>query len=94
MNKVLIEVFELGNTTKSGLYIPEMAKTSHQGIKGTVIAVGSTCKLGMKPGDIVLFEPHIGSRISFKVGDNDTPKDHLIVVEDAILGILVEVTNG
>lgn len=94
MTKVLIEVFELAEKTAGGLYVPEMAKVQHRSAQGKVVAVGSTCKLGMKAGDIVCFDAHIGSRMYLKVGDNDTPKDHLIVVEDAILGILEEVTNG
>lgn len=93
LNKVLVEVFELPVKTPGGLFVPEHAKAAYQGIKGTIISVGSTCKLGMKPGDVVLFEPNSGTRMYFKVGEDAPPKDHLIVVEDAILGILEDVNE-
>lgn len=74
--------------TAGGLFIPDSAKEKPQ--RGTVIAVGpgrvtedgKFQPMGVKAGDIVLFEKYGGSKI--KLDD----VEYLIVKEEDLLGII------
>lgn len=83
-DRVLIKRLASEEKTASGIIIPDAAKEKAQ--TGKVIAVGQgrtfegkTTPLAVKVGDVVYFGKYAGT---------DADKDHLIVREDDILGIV------
>lgn len=84
-DRVLIHRLEDENKTASGLYIPENAKEKAQ--TGKVVAVGNgrltsegkAVPMQVKVGDVVFFGKYSGT---------DAGKDHLIIKEEEILGIV------
>ncbi|MBI2870715.1 MAG: co-chaperone GroES [Candidatus Omnitrophica bacterium] len=87
-DRVIIEVLESDEKTKSGLYLPDTAKEKPQ--EGKVMAVGPGRSLEsgkvippqVKAGDRVIFGKYTGDEI--KVGD----KEYLIIRESDILGVV------
>ncbi|HOX47529.1 MAG TPA: co-chaperone GroES [Myxococcota bacterium] len=87
-DRVVIERLSGEERTKGGLIIPDTAK--EKPAQGKVIAVGpgkrdedgKLMPLDVKVGDTVLFSKYSGNEI--KVDG----KDHLILREDEILGVL------
>ncbi|MBN1549040.1 co-chaperone GroES [Candidatus Babeliales bacterium] len=84
-DRVLVERVEQEEKTAGGLYIPENAKEKAQ--TGKVVSVGSgrlaadgtRVPLQVKVGDIVFFGKYSGT---------EAGKDHLVIKEDDILGIV------
>lgn len=83
-DRVLVQRLEDDNKTPGGLYIPENAKEKAQ--TGKVLAVGSgrlvgekTVPLQVKVGDTIFFGKYSGT---------DAGRDHLIIREEEILGIV------
>ena len=88
-DRIVIEVVEENEQkTKGGLYIPDTAKEKPQ--EGTVVAVGKgkvsddgkVLPMDVKKGDKILYGKYSGTEI--KIDD----KDHLIMHQDDILGII------
>lgn len=78
-DRVFVSYTEEASMTAGGLYVPDTAKEKPQ--QGKVEAVGSEVK-EVKVGDVILFDKYSGSKI--KLDD----KEHLIVKEEDILGIV------
>jgi chaperonin GroES len=84
-DRVLVQRLEDDNKTASGLYIPDNAKEKAQTGKvvsvgvGRVTADGKTVPLQVKVGDVVFFGKYAGT---------DAGKDHLIIREEEILGVV------
>ncbi len=86
-DRVLLKRIEHEETTPSGLYIPDAAKEKAQ--MGTVIAVGAgkitpegkLLPLTVQVGDTVFFGKYSGS---------EAGKDHIILKEDEILGLVIK----
>lgn len=84
-DRVLLERIENEDTTPSGLIIPDAAKEKAQ--MGRVLAIGSgrmtpegkLIPLTVKTGDTVFFGKYSGT---------EAGKNHLILKEDEILGII------
>lgn len=84
-DRVLIKRIEEQEKTQGGLYIPEAAKEKAQ--LGAVIAVGNgktdasgkVIPMAVKAGDTVYFGKYAGT---------ETGKDHLVLREDEILGVV------
>lgn len=84
-DRVLIKRIEEQEKTAGGLYIPDAAKEKAQ--LGSVVAVGSgkvdtqgrTIPMAVKAGDTVYFGKYAGT---------ETGKDHLVLREEEILGIV------
>jgi len=84
-DRVLVKRLEAEETTKGGIIIPDTAK--EKGQTGKVIATGSgrltkdgaITPLQVKEGDVVYFGKYSGT---------DVDKDHLIIREDEILGVV------
>ena len=87
-DRILIKRIENEAKTAGGIIIPDAAKEKPQ--EGKVVAVGNGKKLDdgnvvpmdVKKGDRILFGKYSGSEIKLD------GKEHLILREDEILGIL------
>src|SRR5690242_3795487 len=87
-DRILAKRVEEENRTSGGLFIPDNAK--EKPLEAVVIAVGSGKLLengtrqpiAVKPGDKILIAKYAGSDVKL-VG-----KDHIIVREDDVLGVL------
>jgi chaperonin GroES len=87
-DRVLVQPIEQEEVKKGGIIIPDTAKEKPQ--EGKVIATGpgkrddngKLVPMDVKKGDRVLYSKYGGTEI--KIDD----KDHLIMREDDILGIL------
>ncbi len=87
-DRVIIQVLESDEKTKSGIVVPETAKEKPQ--EGKVISVGKgkvnedgkLQKLDVKKGDKVLFSKYSGTEI------NIDGEEHLIIREDDVLGVV------
>lgn len=91
-NHVLIEPVEEENVTKSGIVIPDSAKSKKRS-RGTVISVGpgkykdgGLVPMSVKPGDHVLFKEPWSDES--KIKDADSGKEYLLVEEDDILATI------
>ena len=84
-DRVLVQRLEDDNKTASGLYIPDNAKEKAQTGKvvsvgvGRVTSEGKVVPLQVKVGDVVFFGKYAGT---------DAGKDHLIIREEEILGVV------
>ena len=84
-DRVLVKRIEEQEKTAGGLFIPDAAKEKAQ--LGMVVAVGAgktdasgkTMGLAVKAGDTVYFGKYSGT---------ETGKDHVVMREDEILGII------
>lgn len=84
-DRVLVKRVEEQEKTAGGIFIPEAAKEKAQ--QGAVIAVGTgrldatgkTVPMALKVGDVVYFGKYAGT---------EAGKDHLIIREDEILGVV------
>ena len=87
-DRILIERLSEEEKTKGGIIIPDTAKEKPQ--EGKVIAVGKgkvlddgkLCPLEVKVGDRILFGKYSGAEVKLE------GKEHLILREEDILGIL------
>ena len=87
-DRVLLKRIEETEKRRSGIIIPDSAK--EKPMEGKVVAVGagrlnkdgSRAPLEVKAGDRVLFGKYAGQEI--KIND----KEHVIIKEDEVLGIL------
>lgn len=87
-DRVLVQPIEQEEVKKGGIIIPDTAKEKPQ--EGKIIAVGAgkhddngkVIPLNVKKGDRVLYSKYGGTEIKID------GKDHLIMREDDILGIL------
>ncbi len=85
-DRVLVRRLESEEKTAGGLYIPDAAKEKPQ--KGTVIAVGAGRKdaagkviaMDVAVNDVVYFGKYAGTELE--------DKEHLIIREDEILGVV------
>lgn len=84
-DRVLVQRIEDEGKTPSGLYIPENAKEKAQTGKvvsigaGRVTIDGKVVPMQVKVGDVIFFGKYAGT---------DAGKDHLIIREEEILGIV------
>ncbi len=83
-DRVLIKRLESEEKTASGIFLPDTAKEKPQ--TGCVVAVGpgrivegKTIAVAVKLNDIVFFGKYAGT---------EADKDHLIIREDDILGVV------
>ncbi len=87
-DRIIVKRIEEEETSKGGIIIPDTAKEKPQ--EGKVIAVGKGMirddgklqKLDVKKGDRVLFGKFAGTEVTLD------GKEHLIIAEDDVLGIL------
>ncbi len=87
-DRILVSRIEQEETTKGGIIIPDTAQEKPQ--EGKVVAVGkgkvqddgTLQKLDVKKGDRILFTKYAGSEVDLD------GKEHLILREDDVLGIL------
>ena len=87
-DQVLIKPIVAEKTTAGGLYIPDALAAS--ATKGTVVSTGKgrvsdsgvLIPLTVAEGDVVMYAQDIGDKVKV---DN---KDHLLLTEDQILGML------
>ncbi len=83
-DRVLVQRLEDENKTPGGLYIPENAKEKAQ--TGKVVSVGAGRLVGDK---VVPLQVKAGDTIFFgKYAGTDAGRDHLIIREEEILGIV------
>lgn len=88
-DRVLVTRVEADGKTKGGIIIPDAAK--EKPIEGEVVSVGGgkilddgkVRPMSVKPGDLVLFSKYSGTDVEVE------GKEHLILREDDILGIVV-----
>jgi chaperonin GroES len=78
-DRVFVSYSKEAEKTAGGIYVPDSAKEKPQ--EGKVVSIGKDVK-EIKVGDKVLFDKYSGSKIN--VGD----KEHLIIKEEDILGII------
>ena len=86
--RLIVASLEMGETTESGLYLPESAK--ERPMKGEVVAVGpgqilengKRGDMSVGRGDTVVYGKYAGSEIEIK-GD-----EHLILRESELLGVI------
>src|SRR3989338_8256948 len=89
-DKVIIEVLEALDKTKSGIILPDMAKEKPQEGKVIATVTGKTLPSGkvaspdVKAGDKIIFGKYSGSEI--KLDD----KEYLIIDADDILAVVTE----
>jgi chaperonin GroES len=87
-DRVLVERIEQNETTKGGIIIPDSAK--EKPMEGKVIAAGQGKRddkgeripMEVKKGDRILFGKYAGTEIKID------GKEHVILREDEVLGIL------
>ena len=87
-DRVLVEVLEAEEKTKSGIVLPDSAQEKQQ--QGKVLAIGKgkvsdegkLISLQVKEGDVVLFGKYSGTELKVE------EKDVLMLKEDDILGIV------
>ena len=87
-DRVVIEAMAADETTASGIILPDTAQEKPQ--QGTVVVVGpgknnedgTTSKMSVKTGDVVLYGKYSGTEITYE------GKDLLIMRESDILAIL------
>ncbi len=87
-DRIIVKRIAEEETTKGGIIIPDSAKEKPQ--EGKVIAVGKgkvndegkIQKLDVKKGDKVLFSKYSGTEINIE------GKEHLIIREDDVLGVV------
>ncbi len=87
-DRMIVKRIEEEETSKGGIIIPDTAKEKPQ--EGKVIAVGKgkirddgkLQKLDVKKGDRVLFGKFAGTEVTLD------GKEHLIISEDDVLGIV------
>lgn len=88
-DRVIVKIIEGGETTRGGLYIPDVAK--NKACRGVVLAVGpgdrsqhtgERLPLDVKEGDIVVFGEYSGSDLD-KLGH----KDIMAMREGEIIGV-------
>jgi len=85
-DRVLVKRLEEQEKTTGGIFIPEAAKEKAQ--QGAVVAVG-TGRIDSTTGKIHQIPLKIGDVVYFgKYAGTDAGRDHLIVREDEILGIV------
>ncbi len=84
-NNVFVELIQENQKTAGGLYIPDAAQEKTQKAKvlavgaGKVTAEGKVIPMQVQVGDIVFFGKFAGTPAG---------KDHLVLREDDILGII------
>lgn len=84
-DRVLVRRLEGEERTPGGIIIPDAAKEKAQ--MGKVIAVGAGRKNG--EGNVVPLDVKVNDTVYFaKYAGTDTDKDHLIIREDEILGVV------
>ena len=87
-DRVLVKRLTAQDKTSGGLFIPDTAKEKPTEAlvisvgKGKVLESGQTQALSVKAGDSVLIGKYSGSEVKLD------GKDHIILREDDILGIL------
>ena len=87
-DRILVEVLEAKEKTKSGIVLPDTAKEKPQEAKiiavgkGRVTEDGKTIPLEVKAGDKILFGKYSGAEIT--VDD----KEYLILKEEDVLAIV------
>ena len=89
-DRILIERVEEKEKTTGGIIIPDTAK--EKPMQGKVIAVGKgkvtengqVIALDVKEGDRILFTKYAGTEVKIE------QKEHLIIREDDVLGIIEE----
>ena len=87
-DRIIVKRIEEEETSKGGIIIPDTAKEKPQ--EGKVVAVGKGMirddgklqKLDVKKGDRVLFGKFAGTEVTLD------GKEHLIISEDDVLGIM------
>ncbi len=87
-DRIIVKRIEEEETSKGGIIIPDTAKEKPQ--QGKVIAIGKGMirddgklqKLDVKKGDRVLFGKFAGTEVTLD------GKEHLIISEDDVLGIV------
>ena len=87
-DRVLLKRLDDKQETRSGIIIPDTAK--EKPIQGEIVAVGNgkiqkngdVRSLTVKPGDRVLYSKYAGTEVKLD------GREHLIMREDDILGIL------
>lgn len=88
-DRVIVKRLEIGEQTKCGIIIPEVAK--EKPMEGIVVAVGggkvkddgTKISMDVKVGDRVLFGKYAGTQI--KIDD----EERLIMREEDIFGIII-----
>ncbi|OEU55282.1 MAG: co-chaperone GroES [Desulfuromonadales bacterium C00003096] len=87
-DRILIERVEKEDKTTRGIIIPDTAK--EKPVQGKVLAVGKgkvtedgeVIPLDVKKGDQILFSKYAGTEVKIE------GKEHLIIREDDVLGII------
>ncbi len=85
LDRVLVKRLEHEEKSEGGLYIPDVAKEKAQTGKviavgtGKVLSDGTVQKMSVKVGDVVFLPKYAGTEAN---------KDHIIIKEDEILGIV------
>jgi len=87
-DKVLVQRLEKENKTAGGIVLPDSAKEKPQ--RGKIVAVGkgkvlddgTTRKLQVKKGDVVLFTSYAGTEVKID------GKEYLIIDESDIMAVI------
>ena len=82
-DRIIVEPEKAVETTKGGIYIPEVAK--EKPLKGTVIKVGngtSDDKMDIQEGDTVLYSKHSGIEITID------DKKYLVMRQSEVLIVM------
>lgn len=85
-DRVLVEPQAEETTTKSGIVLPEKNEKKAQ---GKVLALGNgekLAKLGLKVGDVVMYEKWGGEDI--KVGSGEDEKEYKILPHDKVVAVV------
>lgn len=87
LNYVLVQAEAKDDKTPGGLYIPESAKSNKKSNVGEVLAVGpgkyengALIKVGVEPGDSVLFSKYSGVDLEIGEGLIIMPENEIIAI--------------
>jgi chaperonin GroES len=87
-DRVLVESFKEEEITASGIVLPETMEKEKKA-QGKVVALGTgedLAKLGLKIGDLVVYEKWGGEEV--KVGSGREAKEYKVLNHDKILAVI------
>ena len=93
-DKVVIKPIDANDTTSGGVILPDISQEDTMMAEviavgpGAIMVVGSYCKMQTKPGDIVVYPKFGAKKVQYRDGE------FFIIIENEILSILTEESNG
>ena len=93
-DKVVINPIDANDTTSGGVILPDISQEDTMMAEviavgpGAIMVDGSYCKMQTKPGDIVVYPKFGAKKVQYRDGE------FFIIIENEILSILTEESNG